>query len=366
MEDNFCPIVKKMDVAALGGPGGVASEHDAPRFLPSFLGDHLALVEPALRQSMPRRRAPVASMAAHHMGWSNAELGRQQPNAGKRLRASLCLWACTACGGPAQMALPAAVAVEWVHNFTLVHDDVQDHDLERRHRPTVWAIWGKGQAINAGDWLFALGLSAISRRGPYPRRRRLAAGLLADAVLRVVEGQCLDLSLEGRPQASPQTYLRLARFKTGALLGASLGMGAVMAGAAPQMRRRFQRAGELLGTAFQVRDDWLGIWGDSALTGKSRDNDLARRKVTYPVVSAYAAATPAQRRRMRQLYSSSEAGQEDQIRSLLLELGGPRLTADVPMRLADAALRAFDGAALPDEHLQQFEELVHFVALRES
>ena len=122
-------------------------------------------------------------------------------------------------------ALPAAVAVELIHNFTLIHDDIQDGDQLRRHRPTVWTIWGTEQGINAGDGMFANALSGLLAPGPAPGRRMRAAHLLSAAVVQVVEGQCLDLSLEGRAGAPQATYLRLVTMKTGALIGAAMAAG---------------------------------------------------------------------------------------------------------------------------------------------
>ncbi|MGA8521671.1 MAG: polyprenyl synthetase family protein, partial [Candidatus Dormiibacterota bacterium] len=235
---------------------------------PALLDRHSDLLDHGLRQTTPRTRGLLRQMSAYHLGWIDAQGHPADEPAGKRIRPALTLWACESLGGDAAWALPAAVAVELIHNFTLIHDDIQDGDQLRRHRPAVWTIWGAEQGINAGDGMFANALCGLLAPGPRPGRRMRAAHLLSRAVVQVVEGQCLDLALEGRAGAPQATYLRLVTMKTGALLGAAMAAGAVLAGAPRAVARRFDAAGRLLGLAFQVRDDWLGTWGDPQVTGK--------------------------------------------------------------------------------------------------
>ena len=329
---------------------------------PALLDRHTDLLDHGLRRSTPRTRGLLRQMSAYHLGWIDAHGHPANEPAGKRIRPALTLWACELLGGDPAWALPAAVAVELIHNFTLIHDDIQDGDQLRRHRPTVWTIWGAEQGINAGDGMFANALSGLLAPGPRPGRRMRAAHLLSGAVVQVVEGQCLDLALEGRPGAPQATYLRLVTMKTGALIGAAMAAGAVLAGAPRAVARRFDAAGRLLGLAFQVRDDWLGTWGDPQVTGKGRSGDLRRRKLTYPVVAAYEVATPARRRELRRLFREREPGGEFRLRALLDELGGPALTAGVPMVLARDAIAALTGLA--DELLTDFADLAIHVAER--
>ena len=284
---------------------------------------------------------------------------------GKLLRPSLCLWAALASGGEIGDAMPGALAVEWIHNFTLVHDDVQDGDRLRRHRPTVWAVWGEHQAINAGDAMCAQAFALLSGPGPHEERRLRCVSLLAGAVQRVVEGQCLDLAHEGNPELATSAYLRMARLKTGALLGASLAIGAVLAGAGGTLAGALGRAGETLGLAFQVRDDWLGVWGDPAVTGKPA-GDLARRKVTYPVVAAYAAASSSQRRELKRLFARPDPGATMHLYELFTELGGPGLIEDVPLTLAQEALAPLRISALEPGRLAELEVLAAWLARRTS
>jgi geranylgeranyl diphosphate synthase, type I len=329
---------------------------------PALLERHIELLDSGLRSTAPRTSGLLRQMSAYHLGWTDANGHPANEPAGKRIRPALSLWACEALGGQPAWALPAAVAVELIHNFTLIHDDIQDGDELRRHRPAVWSVWGAEQGINAGDGMFANALAGLLAPGPRPGRRMRAAHLLSTAVVKVVEGQCLDLSLEGRASASQATYLRLVTMKTGALLGAAMASGAVMAGAPRAVARRFDAAGRLLGLAFQVRDDWLGTWGDPQITGKARSGDLRQRKLTYPIVAAYDVATPNRRRELRKLFGEREPGGEFRLRALLEELGGPTLTAGVPMVLARDAVAALTGLA--DEAITDFADLAIHVAER--
>ena len=331
---------------------------------PAILTRHLDSIEIAMRRTALPGRTHLGRMASYHMGWADADGRQVDVPGGKRVRPALTLWACEAMGGTPDWAMPAAVAVELIHNFTLIHDDIQDGDVHRRHRPTVWSIWGAAQGINAGDGIFALALRTLLGPGPRAEARMQAAHTLSAAVVEVVEGQCMDLALEGSPTASATTYLRLATAKTGALLGASLAAGALLAGASSDCVRRFDAAGRLLGLAFQIRDDWLGIWGDTQLTGKARDGDLRRRKLTYPVVAAYEVATSGQRRELRRLFRSHDNDAEPQLRSLLEDLGGASLTSGAPLVLARDAVAAIDPSDIPRVALQDFAEVAVHVAER--
>jgi geranylgeranyl diphosphate synthase, type I len=189
--------------------------------------------------------------------------------------------------------------------------------------------------------------------------------VLAGAVRTVVEGQCQDLAMEGHPGAGVRSYLRMARAKTGALLGACLEGGALIGGARAAVASRLKRAGELLGLAFQVRDDWLGTWGDPAQTGKSRDHDLGRRKVTYPVIAAYAAMAAPERRRFRALFVPDGAGPVTDLRALLEAHGAHELAAGAAAAFAEEAVALVGGCGLPAASTREFEDFARYVAHRQ-
>jgi geranylgeranyl diphosphate synthase, type I len=213
--------------------------------------------------------------------------GRPARNGGKRLRPLLCLLACEAEGGDVEDALPAALALECVHAFSLVHDDIVDGDRERRGRPSLWAAAGMSLALNAGDALHALACAVAWRAGAW------TAALVHGATMSMIEGQHLDLCAEGAVAPTVAQWERLALRKTGALFAAAAAAGAASASAGDDVVERYWDLGESLGLAFQARDDVLGVWGDPRVTGKPAGSDLARRKASLPVACALEAGGDA-------------------------------------------------------------------------
>jgi len=230
-------------------------------------------------------------MIRYHLGWADAQFQPTQVNAGKRLRPLLLLLACEAQGGAWQAALPAAAAIELLHNFTLIHDDIEDHDEMRRGRPTLWALWGEAQAINAGDALFAIAYRAILNldAATLPVARILqATRTFTEGTLKITEGQCRDIAFETQPQVSEAAYLAMIGGKTATLIGMACELGGLLAGADTARVDALRGFGVALGMAFQMQDDGLGLWGDPAQTGKPVGADLRRRKKTLPILHGMA------------------------------------------------------------------------------
>jgi geranylgeranyl diphosphate synthase type I len=220
-------------------------------------------------------------MLAYHLGWTAGGAG------GKRIRPLLCLLACAAAGGDWHQALPLAAAVELIHNFSLIHDDIQDNSPLRHGRATVWARWGAAQAINAGDAMFTLAFRAPHRLAELsvpPAVMLTALAELTRTCLALTQGQYLDMAFEHRQRVSVADYLAMIEKKTAVLIAAAAALGASVAGGAPAQVTAFYRFGLNLGLAFQLQDDLLGIWGDPAMTGKSAASDLEKRKKSLPVV----------------------------------------------------------------------------------
>ncbi len=220
----------------------------------------------------------------YHMGWSGEGAGKESQ--GKRIRPLLVLLTCWASGGNWQAALPAAAAVELVHNFSLVHDDIQDKSDLRRGRLTVWRQWGVPQGINAGDGLFVLSNLALMdlQRDFSPEIVVKAVNILQNTCLNLTRGQFMDINNETRHDLTVYDYWSMISGKTAALLAASCSLGALLSGADEPTQEAYTNFGHYLGMAFQVQDDILGIWGDSALTGKSIDSDLITGKKTLPIL----------------------------------------------------------------------------------
>lgn len=237
------------------------------------------------RLDQPRTR-PFHEMIAYHMGWTGPGAGPEA--AGKRIRPLLLLLTVGASSPEAEVAsaLPAAAAVELVHNFSLVHDDIEDNSPTRRGRPTVWNRWGIPMAINAGDALFVMAGEAILDLDPaYPASTVVeAASLLHRTCLDLTCGQYLDMSFEQRADLTDDDYWPMVGGKTAALLSVCCRIGATLGGADQTRKEAFAAFGHDLGIAFQVRDDILGIWGDEASIGKSAASDLVEGKNSLPIL----------------------------------------------------------------------------------
>ena len=254
----------------------------------------LSAIETELQRQVARldepRTRPFHEMITYHMGWTGEGAGPEA--AGKRIR-PLMLLLCTAASSGAegevetwQFALPAAAAVELVHNFSLVHDDIEDNSDKRRGRTTVWKKWGVPQGINAGDGLFVLSnLALTDLEAGYPAQTVVrAAKILHATCLDLTRGQFLDISYEDRADLTVEDYWPMVSGKTAALLSACCQIGALLGGADEARQEAYRAFGYYLGLAFQVQDDILGIWGDEALTGKSAASDLVDGKKSLPVL----------------------------------------------------------------------------------
>jgi geranylgeranyl diphosphate synthase type I len=229
-------------------------------------------------------------MMRYHLGWTDEDFRAIQAPIGKRIRPMLCLLSCQAIGGSIEQALPAAGSLELIHNFSLVHDDIQDDSHTRRGRRAVWDIWGLAQGINVGDGLFVLARLALHRladRGVPPARQQAATLALDRACLALCEGQYFDMTFEDLLEVDLDQYLWMIRHKTAALLATSAQLGAIIATEDPEPIALLYQFGENLGMAFQIRDDVLGAWGDEQVTGKSAATDIRDKKKTLPVVYAF-------------------------------------------------------------------------------
>ncbi|RJL31637.1 family 2 encapsulin nanocompartment cargo protein polyprenyl transferase [Bailinhaonella thermotolerans] len=249
------------------------------------------LLEPGLREVVERLPAATRHVAGYHFGWWD-ERGRPgDGDGGKAIRPALVLLAAEAVGGTAEKAVPAAVAVELVHNFSLLHDDAMDGDVMRRHRRTAWSVFGLNPAILTGDALLIQGFAVLAATGHPAARDGVAT--LSTAVRELVDGQTADMSFETRSDVDLDECVRMAGEKTGALIGCACGLGASFGGGTADQVARLTGFGTRLGLAFQLVDDLLGIWGDPEVTGKPVYSDLRNRKKSLPVVFALTSGTDA-------------------------------------------------------------------------
>jgi geranylgeranyl diphosphate synthase, type I len=253
-----------------------------------MISDFLAPIESELQKQIARLDQPRTrqfhEMLTYHMGWTGEGAGPEAT--GKRIRPLMVLLVTAACNPDWQSALPAAAAVELVHNFSLLHDDIEDNSDKRRGRTTVWKKWGIPQGTNSGDGLFILSnLAIMDLEAVYPAQTVLrAAIILHQACLDLTRGQFLDISYERRTDVTVEDYWPMISGKTGALLSACCHLGALLGGADDTKQEAYRAFGHYLGLAFQIQDDILGIWGNEALTGKSTASDLLEGKKSLPVL----------------------------------------------------------------------------------
>lgn len=298
----------------------------------------------------------------YHLGWTDANFVEVKTETGKRVRPLLCLLSCEAAGGDWQRALPAAAAIELAHNFSLIHDDIEDNSDERRGRAAVWKVWGLAHGLNAGDGMFVLARLALDRlnmRGFDTTQCAAVHRVFDEATLALCQGQFLDLAFEARLDVTPAEYLQMIRGKTAALIAASTRIGAMLATDNTRLVEAFTRFGENIGYAFQITDDVLGIWGDPAVTGKSAATDILTKKKSLPAIIGLSDARVGAA--MRALYAQATLTQDDVARVLaLLEQIGAREQAQAYAdEFRARALDALDSTGINNramEHLRTLAE----------
>ncbi|MFD5476029.1 polyprenyl synthetase family protein [Streptomyces hawaiiensis] len=330
-----------------------------------WVGD---LLIPALRSAFDALPAAESRVARYHRGWCEADGTPMTTvsSTGKSVRPALALLSAVAVGGSAELAVPGAVAVELVHDFTLLHDDVIDGDALRRHRPAAWSVFGTPAAVLTGD---ALLVSAMRALADAPGGRAAeAVQELVTTLMELVEGQSRDVAFERAPEVSVAQYLAMAEGKTGSLIGCSCALGGVLAGADSERVRGLREFGRRLGVAFQCADDVLGIWGRSARSGKPVGADLAARKKSLPVVAALGGEGAAAER-LRAVYATTHPLDEQDIdlaRELVEDAGGREAAEQEARRQVSAALRALSWARPDPDSYRQLQDIAWAMTHRES
>ena len=336
------------------------------REAPKSLARAREAVLPVLAAASWTLAPELRRIVEYHWGWCDA-LGRPTPDGGgKALRPTLAVISAEAVGAPAESALAGAAAVEIIHDFTLLHDDVMDQDRERRKRPTAWAVFGVGPALCGGDALVLLA-QRVLLHDPSPARIAALAAL-GEAAETVIAGQALDLAYEGRVDLGETDWLRMASQKTAALLGCAASIGAILAQGPEESVASLRRFGCALGLAFQAVDDWLGIWGRPECTGKPAASDLRQRKGSLPVVCALARESAAAGE-LRVFLQGREAPDEEAIARALEALeacGAEPATRAVADREYARARRFLADAPLAAGARDELLELASFVVERES
>ncbi len=329
---------------------------------PSQFSAFAEKARPALREEL---RASIASSADHgtpelhnmityQLGWTGENAGPKAE--GKQIRPLLVLLGTEAAGGDWQTALPAAAAVELIHNFSLIHDDIEDNSSLRRGRPTVWKNWGEAQAINTGDSVFALAnMSLMNLEKTLSADIAHQAGKLFHATcLHLTQGQHLDILFENRNMVSLEEYWQMVGGKTAALLAFSMEVGALCASVPDDIQSNYRDFGHYLGLAFQAQDDILGIWGNQDQIGKSNTGDLITGKKTLPVLFGL-----AQKKEFYECWSAGSINCEEasELSRMLEAEGGRDYAQNTADSLTDLALTALENAQPSGEAGDTLREL---------
>ena len=338
--------------------------------LPAVFHRYRSDIGSALRESLAGDGLAVNRMLRYSMGWADAQGEPIDATEGKWLRPTLCLLACEAAGGSARQAIPAAVSLELIHNFSLIHDDIQDHDETRHHRRTLWAVWGEPKALVAGNALRTIADRCLWRLVDsgvgYPAALDVERTLTA-AYLDMIEGQFLDLHYEGRPDISLADYLGMISLKTGALIRCALVLGAMIGTSDHRTVDAFRQCGRSLGLVFQIRDDILGVWGEEEFTGKPVGADIRRKKNTFPVVYAMSQARGRDKGKLQEIYGKPAVGDDDvaAVLGIMQRVGAREYAEDLAAEHSMLGMDALSLVELAPEALEDMREVSRFLLVRE-
>jgi geranylgeranyl diphosphate synthase type I len=337
------------------------AEMNQPSAFRRYVGD----LEAELRSVLGDDSSPLYTMMRYHLGWVDEE-GETQPSPGKMSRPTLCLLACEGTGGDWHSALPAAAAVELIHNFSLIHDDIQDGSWERRHRPTVWKVWGEAQAINAGDAMYVLAQLALFRldqKGiPLPKVILLSKRL-NQASLQLCEGQYLDIEFERHLDIAVDQYLDMIDKKTAALFAASLYFGALLGTDEQNQVTLLSSFGRNLGMAYQVQNDLQGIWGEEENGKAAPYTDIRSKKKTLPIVYALHTATGDDREALLGIYGRQKiaAGSVGRVVRILDKIDARAFAEEMRDGFYRQCLRDLDGALPNSAARRQLGEVAAYL-----
>ncbi len=316
----------------------------------------------------PKISSSFWQMVYYHFGWDEETNGTQQTLSvsGKRVRPLLTCLVSRALSDRHRHVLPAAVAIELIHNFTLIHDDIMDQSLERRHRPTLWSKWGAGQTINAGDGLHALAMSAITRADAPAEIIVKTWEVISQATLAVAQGQMLDVSFETRDDVTTSEYLEMVSNKTASLIECSARIGALFNTEDDETVNAYARFGRALGIAFQIWDDFLGIWGQAEITGKPTGIDIAQKKKSYPVVYAFEKAGHESREKLLSVFQKPALESQDieAVISIMERSGAHLETQKVANSYYKEAIFTLEQVQIDNVHQKQLFDLASFLVNR--
>lgn len=323
-------------------------------------------LEAELKSVLNESASPLYVMMRYHMGWVDKRDYPQETSSGKRSRPTLCLLTCEGVGGDWHSALPAAAAIELMHNFSLIHDDIQDKSQERRNRPAVWKIWGQSQGINAGDAMYALAHLALLRleeKSIPCERIIIASNILSKTSLQICVGQHLDIDSESNLDTSLDSYLEMITEKTASLFECSLYLGSLLGTDNQTQISHLRSFGRGLGMAYQIRNDLIGIWGEKETGGKSPYTDIRYKKKTFPIIYALQEVDGKDRENLLDIYSKAKISADDitQVLHILDGLDAYNYTQKVIKRHYLRALPELELAGLSSSAQRELKEVSAFL-----
>jgi geranylgeranyl diphosphate synthase type I len=336
-----------------------------------LLNRHLGMVDEEIKKVFETRTHPAQlyDMMKYHLGWLDEDLRKVEQYRGKRFRPTLCLLVYNSLSGVYDKALPAAAAIELIHNFSLIHDDIEDMDEERRHKATVWKLWGISQAINVGDGMHVLANLAALRLadiGVTSEKVVEVMKILNETIITLCEGQYLDMSFEERLDITIDMYLDMIRRKTAALVEASAWIGATLATEDESRIESFRNFGRSIGLAFQIIDDIIGIWEKAEQTGKPKASDIRNRKKTLPILYSMEMASEEDRKLLRELYSRPHLTDEEveQVLGILEASGAYEFSRKMAEDYEKEALAALQKTGIREDAMADIKALAEFLIRR--
>ena len=338
--------------------------------LQTIISRYQSALDTQLRQSVRENSATpeLYDLLRYHMGWLDRDLKPADGSGGKRLRPILTLICCEAAGGDYRLALPAAAAVELLHNFSLIHDDIEDRSVMRWSRPTLWALRNEPIAINAGDAMHVLAyLALFAHEGPQPSYvATRSVRLLLECCLRLTEGQHLDLDFSRTDSVPLSDYYAMISRKSAGLIGCAMQIGVLIGCRDDALADKYRQLGEHLGKAFQIRDDMLGLWGDESVTGKSTLDDLMEGKKTLPLLRALEVLPSTDANHIRMLYQRGNLGKDEAtgIRRLIGMTDAQEFSIAESRRFFDQAMELLDQLRPAEPAGSHLREISEFLILR--
>jgi geranylgeranyl diphosphate synthase type I len=339
-------------------------EYSLPKSLKSYHNG----VRVELKKVIDSCPSVLSDMLRYHMGWQDEHGHSCSRESGKFVRSTLCLLSCQAVGGDTSQVIPAAAAIELIHNFSLIHDDIEDASDERYHRPTVWKLWGRSQAINAGDAMFTLAYVALLKlkeRGIVDEKIASSIKMLNLACLELCDGQYLDVEYENRLDITIEDYLDMAAKKTAALFAVSTALGAYLSSADGKLVDFLHMFGKELGVAYQIYDDILGIWGTREKIGKSV-SDISQRKKTLPVIYGLQKSEGNERKRLKKFYTQESIEGEDntEVKEILDHSGARNYAENLSQQYYHKALLHLGATELDSSRLAPLKKITNFLLER--